>query len=209
MDVALTLSFLFAAVLLTLMPGPDNIYVLTESISKGAKNGILISVGLITGVLVHTFLAAFGLSIIFKQSDWAYNGLCILGAAYLFYLAFGASKEKPLPLELRTEADTKDTLALIQKGFFMNVLNPKVSLFFVALLPQFVSNKAVFPLWTQMIVLGIIFMAQGLTIFSLISLLAGSLSKYLQKPSFWNITKWLKILVLVGIAVGLLISMRL
>ncbi|TXC85260.1 LysE family translocator [Luteibaculum oceani] len=208
MDLALMLSFLLAAILLTIMPGPDNLYVLTESISKGAKQGVLISIGLITGVLVHTFLAAFGLSIIFKQSAWAYNALCITGAAYLLYLAYGASREKPIALEMSSDSASQEAFFLVRKGFFMNVLNPKVSLFFIALLPQFVNPEAVLPIWGQMVVLGLIFMAQGLLIFSLISILAGTLTSYVQKPVFWSITKWLKIGILIAIALGLLLSMR-
>ena len=88
MQIELILSFLLASVLLTFMPGPDNIFVLTESITKGQKNGIAISIGLCSGVLIHTLAAATGLSIVIQKSALAFSIIKYLGAAYLFYLAY-------------------------------------------------------------------------------------------------------------------------
>lgn len=209
MELQQILSFLVAAVLLTLMPGPDNLYVITESLSKGAKQGILISVGLVSGVLVHTALAAFGVSLIFTQSNWAYNLMSVAGASYLFYLAYMSYQEKPQTVEFTEEKPTKiKVLPLVKKGFFMNVLNPKVSLFFIALLPQFVSENG-WPIQYQMLALGVIFIVQGLLLFSCFSLLAGYFSELIQHPKFWLVTKWLKVIILSTIAFGLLLSIRL
>ncbi|BDS12422.1 LysE family translocator [Aureispira anguillae] len=197
MELELLISFLGASIILSLMPGPDNLFVLTESLTKGQKNGIAISIGLSLGVLVHTLAAATGVSIIIQQSALAFSVLKYLGAAYLFYLAFMAIREKPLTLDLKNDAVTvqRPTIALIKKGFFMNVLNPKVSLFFIAFLPQFVSHTG-FAVTLQMIILGLLFMVQALVVFSLIAMLSSQLTSYVNSPKFWGITKWSKITVL-------------
>jgi len=101
MELGLILSFLGASIILSLMPGPDNIFVLTESLTKGHRNGIAISLGLGFGVLVHTIAAATGLSIIIQKSAIAFCIIKYLGALYLFYLAYQAYKEKKLTLNIK------------------------------------------------------------------------------------------------------------
>ena len=197
MEIALTLSFLGASVLLTVMPGPDNIFVLTESLTKGYRNGVAISVGLCLGVLIHTFAAATGLSIVIQKSALAFSILKYLGAAYLFYLAYKSMSETKLEITIGEKQSIVKTriFPLIRKGFLMNVLNPKVSLFFIAFLPQFVSSNGMnIPI--QMIILGLIFMFQALVIFSLIAILSSRLTSYVNSPRFWKITKWSKVIVL-------------
>ncbi|MGB1205588.1 MAG: LysE family translocator [Chitinophagales bacterium] len=209
MELELIFSFLVASILLSLMPGPDNIFVLTESLTKGHKNGIAISIGLSLGVLVHTLAAATGLSIIIQNSALAFSVVKYLGAAYLFYLAFGAIKEQKPTLDLNAKKITEDfeVLPLIRKGFLMNVLNPKVSLFFIAFLPQFVSNNG-FYITIQMIILGLIFMIQAIVVFSLIAILSGNLTKYVNSPKFWKITKWSKVFVLTILGLSLLFAKK-
>lgn len=206
MEPELVLSFIIASVLLTLMPGPDNLFVLTESLTKGQKNGISISIGLCLGVLVHTLAAATGLSIIIQKSALAFTIIKYLGAAYLFYLAYMAMKEKEPEINLSAKPSTESFqfLPLIRKGFLMNVLNPKVSLFFIAFLPQFISSNGI-NVTVQMIILGLLFMVQALIIFGLISILSGKLTKYVNDPRFWKITKWSKVgvLSLLGLTLAL------
>lgn len=205
MELALVLSFITATVILALMPGPDNIFVLTESITEGHKNGILISMGLSLGVLVHTTAAATGLSIIIQQSSMAFSIIKYAGALYMFYLAFSAFKDKKIDINIHKKQRKEKTkaLPLIKKGFLMNVLNPKVSLFFIAFLPQFVSNNG-YQISIQMIILGLIFMVLTIIVFSLIAILSGRLTKYVNSPRFWMITKWSKIGVLsiLGLVLG-------
>lgn len=197
MEINLILSFIGASVLLSLMPGPDNIFVLTESITKGQKNGITISIGLVCGIMVHTLAAATGLSIIIQKSALAFQIVKYMGSAYLLFLAYKAIKEKKIECDFNNTIDNSDYnfKKLLRKGFFMNVLNPKVALFFIAFLPQFIS-KTGFNITLQMIILGFLFMVQALIIFSLIAILSGKLSVYLKKPKFWKITKWTKVGVL-------------
>ncbi|MFK7773252.1 MAG: LysE family translocator [Saprospiraceae bacterium] len=207
MQIELILSFLLASVLLTFMPGPDNIFVLTESITKGQKNGIAISIGLCTGVLIHTLAAATGLSIVIQKSALAFSVIKYLGAVYLFYLAFMATKEKPMEVALGKKSTEKkfQLFPLIRKGFLMNVLNPKVSLFFIAFLPQFISPNGI-NITVQMIILGLIFMVQALVIFSMISILASQLTGYVNSSKFWKITKWSKVVVLSILGLTLALS---
>ncbi|KAA3596815.1 MAG: LysE family translocator [Calditrichaeota bacterium] len=191
------MSFLGASILLTLMPGPDNIFVLTESLTKGQRDGIAISLGLASGILVHTLATATGVSIVIQNSEITFTVIKYLGACYLFYLSFKAFQEQRPNVELNFEKENTKTGfgKLMRKGFFMNVLNPKVSLFFIAFLPQFVSKNG-FNFTFQMIILGFIFMTQTVIIFSLIAILSGKLSNYLNSAKFWKITKWSKVSVL-------------
>ena len=155
MELSLILGFIAATLALALMPGPDNIYVLTESISKGWRQGVSITSGLISGCLIHTTLVATGLSVFVFNYPSVYNILKFAGAAYLLYMAYGAYKEQPMALNLGGKQARDSFWPLFRKGFIMNVLNPKVTLFFIVLLPQFVSNNGFSPMW-QMMILGLI-----------------------------------------------------
>ena len=206
MELNLILSFLGAAILLTLMPGPDNIFVLTESVTKGHRNGLAISVGLCVGIMVHTLAAATGVSIIIQKSAMAFSVVKYLGAAYLFYLAYQSYKERTpdIKMGMQVVEREKSFLKLVRKGLLMNVLNPKVALFFMALLPQFVV-KGGYSMTRQMIVLGAVFMIQALVVFGLISILSGRLTKYLNSAKFWKYTKIGKVsvLALLGLTLAL------
>ncbi|MFT5668586.1 MAG: threonine/homoserine/homoserine lactone efflux protein [Vicingaceae bacterium] len=203
MELSVFLSFCLASFLMALMPGPDNIFVLTESIAKGAKNGILIAFGLNSGVLIHTLAAATGVSLILKQSELAFAIIQYAGAAYLLYLAFLAAKEKVEPFKTQVNS-SKGAIKLVRTGFIMNILNPKVSLFFIAFLPQFVQpergNVSV-----QMITMGSAFMVIGFLTFSSFALLAHQLRKPLGSLKVLSVIKWAKVSVLVGLAVYLLV----
>ena len=205
MDTGLFISFLGASILLTLMPGPDNIFVLTESVTQGKRNGILTSMGLSLGVLVHTTIAATGLSIIIKQSDLAFTVIKLCGAFYLFYMAYKALSEKRIEMSSDSNNAFTPTLQLVRKGFLMNVLNPKVALFFIAFLPQFISHRGMSVTY-QMFVLGISFAIQAFLIFSFIAYMAGSLTKYLVSSKFWIITRWCKIFILTVLGLLLILS---
>jgi len=198
MEIELIISFIGASVILTLMPGPDNIFVLSESLTKGKKNGLAISLGLSLGLIVHTIAAASGLSLLVQKSAIAFSVIKYLGATYLFYLAYQATREKKsitdLDLEMLKQKE-ENLIPLIRKGFLMNILNPKVSLFFIAFFPQFITTNG-FHFAIQMIILGLIFMIQAMLIFSSITLLSSRLSKYVRNPRFWKITKWTKFSVL-------------
>lgn len=192
---------------LAFMPGPDNIYVLTESVSKGPRQGIFITAGLVSGVLVHTTLVATGLSLIVFKNDLAYNILKYAGAIYLIYLAYGAWKEEPKPLEIRIGGQQDAFFRLYRKGFLMNVLNPKVTVFFIAFLPQFVASDGWSPM-LQLIILGVVFMLVSFIIFSSIALVSGESVKFVKNKKFWVVTKFFKISILLALAILLAYSHR-
>jgi threonine/homoserine/homoserine lactone efflux protein len=193
------LGFAAASLTLAMMPGPDNIYVLTESISKGWRQGVAITTGLISGVIIHTTLVATGFSLIVFQYEWAFIALKLAGTIYLLYMVYGAIREKPIALEAFELGERQPFSPLFWKGFLMNVLNPKVTLFFMVLLPQFVTPNGWSPM-LQMMVLGGIFMIVSFPVFSGIALLAGKLSALVKSPKFWAVTKWLKVTVLLILA---------
>ncbi|OME90697.1 MULTISPECIES: LysE family translocator [Paenibacillus] len=179
MDFLTLVSFLSAAILLTLAPGPDNMFVLAQSISKGKRAGILASAGLCTGLIVHILAATFGISAIIYQSSVAFAIVKYAGAAYLLYLAYKAFREKDSSFA-QTNLNTSKHESLYKKGIIMNILNPKVSLFFLAFLPQFVNYQAG-NVSLQMLLYGMIFLVQTIIIFTFVSIFAGKLGHFLHK----------------------------
>lgn len=198
MDTQLVLSFLMASMALVLMPGPDNIFVLTESITNGKRNGIIISAGLASGLIIHTMIVAAGLSIFVQSSPGLLYGIKVLGALYLFYLAYLTYKEDAVDISIRNEDHDRDLgmFKLYKKGVLMNVLNPKVTLFFIAFLPQFVSKNGL-SFQVQIIVLGVIFMVQAFLVFSLVSIVSGELRRFMKSQVFWKNVRWVKMGVLI------------
>lgn len=201
---AQVIPFLIASILLTISPGPDIIYVLVQSISNGRKAGIVTALGLVTGIIVHTTLVAFGVSALIKESDILFLIIKIFGACYLFFLAYKIYRS-----EAGIAVTSKDNIlkggALFQRGFIMNVLNPKVTIFFLAFFPGFLwepeGNTVL-----QFYLLGGLFFIQALVIFTLVSIFAGSISKYItanSRSAFY--LKWLQVLVFIGIGILILI----
>lgn len=173
-------SFLLASVALTIAPGPDNIFVITQGIMGGRRAAIVTALGMCSGITVHTTAAALGISAIFYSSATAFNLVKYAGALYLLYLACKTLRSSS-SFSLATPCDLS-SCALFRRGFVMNLLNPKVALFFLAFLPQFVNpGSGNVPL--QMILLGAIFMIQASIIFSMIGWFSGSIGRVLQgKP---------------------------
>lgn len=200
------IPFLTASILLTLSPGPDIIYVLVQGMTNGKKFGIVTALGLVSGIIVHTSLVAFGISAVIKQSEILFLLIKILGALYLFYLAWQVYKSKP-HIHLVTEGSTKkkELTSLFKKGFLMNVLNPKVAIFFLAFFPGFLwepyGNTVL-----QFYILGFLFMLQAFLVFSMVAILAGRISRYLNKhPHSGVVFKWLQVVVFIGIGIFILI----
>jgi len=206
MTTATLLYFLGASIALTLAPGPDNIFVMTQGIARGRKPAIITALGMCSGVSVHTTAAAFGISALFYSSALAFNLVKYAGAAYLLYLAFRTLQERSA-VRLST-ADDRPAAALFRRGFIMNVLNPKVALFFLAFLPQFVTPSAGHvPL--QMLLLGLIFMVQAIVIFCLIGYFAGSIGSYiLARPRVAKHFDWLTAGVFASLGIRLALAER-
>jgi threonine/homoserine/homoserine lactone efflux protein len=144
--------------------------------------------GLAAGNLVHTLAAVLGISVIFQTSELAFNGLRVAGALYLLYLAWQALRHRKDALDLSVSPAPAHR-ALFLRGVLMNVLNPKVALFFLAFLPQFV-NPASGPVWAQMLVLGLLFTLQVVFIFGAIGLSAGYIRDRLLAGRTGTIGAW-------------------
>lgn len=200
------LCFLGASMALTIAPGPDNIFVLTQGIARGRKAAIVTALGMCSGISVHTTAAAFGISAIFYSSAVAFTLVKYAGAAYLLYLAFRTMKERSA-VRL-SQADERPPLALFKRGFIMNVLNPKVAMFFLAFLPQFVTpNSEHFAL--HMLLLGFIFMVQAVVIFTLIGYFSGSIGNYiLARPAIARRFDWLTAGVFASLGIRLALAER-
>lgn len=170
--------FIVASALLSIAPGPDNIFVLIQSALYGRKTGVLVTLGLCTGLIVHTTVVALGIAAIFQTSVVAFTILKIAGALYLLYLAWQAFTVSAARLEGHSST-LRSNSALYRRGIIMNVTNPKVSIFFLAFLPQFASPESG-ALAPQIFLLGAVFIGIALVIFSAIVMLAGTLSGWLN-----------------------------
>ena len=179
MDLLLVLSFLGVAIMLTLMPGPDILFVIAQSISQNKKAGIVTALGLCTGLLLHITAAVAGLSALIYQSALVFSIVKYAGAAYLLYLAFRAFRSHQDNVSF-SEQKSANYKSLYKKGIIMNVLNPKVSLFFLALLPQFVNQHSGY-VAGQMFVLGFVFLVQAFVIFSCVSLFSDKVGDWIRR----------------------------
>ena len=171
--------FVAASTALGFAPGPDNIFVLTQSMVNGRAAGMRITLGLCTGLLVHTTIVALGVSVIFRTSPLAFNALKYCGALYLLFLAWKAFRASSSRLK-PGEKTKLGPWQLYRRGIIMNITNPKVSIFFMAFLPQFTSPAAG-SITLQLILLGFIFILVTIVVFGLVSQLAGAIGKWLAR----------------------------
>ncbi|MFB4164012.1 LysE family translocator [Alteribacillus sp. JSM 102045] len=183
MDPIVILAFFGTAIILTLAPGPDILFVIAQSISQNKKAGFATALGLCSGLLVHISAAAAGISAVIYQSSVAFSAIKYAGATYLLYLAWQAFRDKS-KASISKETNPHQYLMLYKKGIIMNLLNPKVSLFFLALLPQF-TNPSSGSVTVQMLILGFLFLLQALVIFFIVSTAANQASRFvLHNPRF-------------------------
>lgn len=163
--------FLVASALLTVAPGPDIVYVLTRGIAQGPRAGIAAALGFATGCIFHTLLAALGVAALIRSSDFAFNAVRYAGAAYLVWIGFQALRHRA-SFALAESGAPLALLAIYRQSVIGNALNPKVTLFFLSFLPQFVDASAGHVGW-QMAMLGAVFMAQTVVIFGAVAVFSG------------------------------------
>jgi threonine/homoserine/homoserine lactone efflux protein len=181
-DASNLLLFATASLLLILAPGPDVLFLISQSVTRGPKAGFETALGLAAGNLVHTCAAALGISVIFRASPVAFTALKLAGVLYLLFLAWKVLRERAASGETAdgetppapAPAPSQRSGATFWRGFLMCVLNPKVALFFLAFLPQF-ALPAAGPIWAQMLILGAIFIVLVVLVFGLIGIFAGKL----------------------------------
>lgn len=200
--------FLTASVALIVTPGPDMIYVITRGVAQGRSAGLVSAWGACSGLLVHTVLASVGLSALLQSSAAAFALVKYAGAVYLIYLGLKAFLSKENFSVPRESAPRLRLGRVFVQGVASNLLNPKIALFFLAFLPQFVSpasgNAAL-----QMLVLGLVFTVLALLVFNVIAYFSGTLGTWLaRKPAFAGGLRWLTGSVLVGLGLRLALPDR-
>jgi threonine/homoserine/homoserine lactone efflux protein len=199
------LAFFGAAVLLALAPGPDNLFVLVQSALRGRAAGLLVVLGLCSGLLVHTTAVALGLATLFATSALAFNLLKAVGALYLLWLAWNAWRAPPAAAVDEASAAPRAG-QLYRRGVVMNVTNPKVSIFFLAFLPQFVAAERG-RVGLQVLLLGALFMLATLLVFGAIALAAGTLRHWLlRSPRAQVAMNRVAAVVFVGLATRLALA---
>lgn len=206
MNTELLISFVIVTATLAFSPGPDNIFVLIQSATYGRKSGMAVVGGLMTGCLIHTSLVAFGLSAFIESNGQWYLGLKFFGAAYMLFLAYRVYQSRGNTTNVSTQQAKKNYTQLFRQGFIMNVLNPKVSIFFLAFFPAFLFSETLgFVL--QFYVLGFLFILTSFTVFSLFVLLSGFFSKlFLNSPKRIKFLKYIQVGVFVVIALLILLG---
>lgn len=196
-----------ASVALAFAPGPDNIFVLTQSALYGRKAGILVTLGLCTGLLVHTAAVSLGVAAIFQTSVRAFTMLKIIGALYLLYLAFQAFTAGATKLD---EGRRQEVVwrALYTRGIIMNITNPKVAIFFLAFLPQF-ADPSLGSITIQMLMFGALFMLATLLVFGAVAWFAGFLGDWLKRSAkAQTVMNRVAGTVFAGLAIRLVLSER-
>lgn len=199
------ISFVGATAVLAISPGPDNIYVLVQSIINGRSAGMATVAGLISGCIVHTSLLALGISAVIRKNDDIYLGIRIFGAAYLLYLGLKVFKSNSTVSFDTNVQQQKNLMDLFGQGFLMNVLNPKVTIFFLAFFPAFLFSPTL-STELQFFVLGGLFMLTSFIIFSAIAFFAGQIKRFtISHPQSGLVLKWIQIIVFIGIAIFILL----
>lgn len=178
-------EFIVAATALSFLPGPDLIYVLTLSLTEGKKSGIITGIALSTGLIFHTLLMVFGVSIIISESELAFNIIKYGGVLYILYISAMSFKEKN-SIDIDKESIPKLKLfSRFRRGIIMNILNPKVAIFFLAFFPQFLKKGVENP-QSSFMIMGVVFIVVSILSFTVISLLASTLSSKLLQSTFFN-----------------------
>ncbi len=198
------LIFIPASILLILSPGPDILFVITQGIMSGKKAGFTTALGLAAGNIVHTVLAVFGIAVIFKNSMLAFTIFKIFGACYLVYLSLKILLHFNEGITVEKKGDVKKQNLFI-RGFVMNALNPKVALFYLAFLPQFIIyNEGNASL--QFLQLGLIFITLVVLIFGAVGLSAGTIGDLLtRRPGFSKFINGFSIVIFLLIALKIIL----
>jgi threonine/homoserine/homoserine lactone efflux protein len=195
--------FLAASAALTIAPGPDNLQVLARGISQGRVAGVVAALGFAVGCLLHTALAALGIAAALRASPVAFDAIRIAGGVYLIWIGIQALRARGA-FSLSKESGDARKWAIFRQSVLGNVMNPKVTLFFLVFLPQFVDTNSAPEI--QMVLLGVIFMLQTAVIFGAIGLSSGFIGQWLLRRPRTGI--WLNrlagmVFILIGVRAAL------
>lgn len=200
------IGFLSAALLVTASPGPDNLMVLSVGMSRGRRQGMVFGLGCALGCLSHTLLAAFGVGALIKASPLAFGALKLLGGAYLIWLGFGALRSRGGARVDGAGLPDESLGRLFGKGLFANMVNPKVVLFFLSFLPQFVVAERGDAAW-QTAQLGLLFTAQAVLLFGLLGYFSGAVGAWINRTP--GAGKWMDRVagtIFVGLGLRLIVA---
>jgi len=200
--------FFIASLLLNLTPGNDMIYVASRSISQGIKAGMISALGVFIGCFVHIVFAVFGLSIIIAKSAFLFGLIKFLGAGYLIYLGIKALVSKSDFNKDTTTLPKVDKWKLLKQGIITNALNPKVALFFLSFLPQFIQINS--PLYkVQLFSLGLWFDLQGTLVLIIVAYLLGKTGNFIKNNQrFWKIQEKVTGIILIGLGIKVALSSK-
>lgn len=200
-------SFFAASIILGLSPGPDNLFVLLHAAANGRKAGMLVVLGLCSGILLHTTAVTLGLAALLATSAIAFDALKLMGAGYLLFLAW-QSLRAPAAAGFGHASTALNARQSYLRGVLMNVSNPKVALFFLAFLPQFVDPGRG-GVWLQTLCLGGVFIAATLLVFGAIAYFSAAIGRRLRRSlRMQRALHWGAALVFVLLAARLLTAQR-
>ncbi|RCL68493.1 MAG: LysE family translocator [Bacteroidetes bacterium] len=200
------LSFIISSILLAISPGPDNIYIATLTSRSGKISGFSFLMGLLIGCFIHTILLAFGLNAMIIQVDFIFNLIKYFGALYLIYLSIEVYKSDDLFKKNNKLSNSDSILINLKKGIMMNLLNPKVFLFFALFFPNFLFSETI-SFKIQIIIMGLIFIIITLFVFGIIILFSNVIfNNFSQESKFKLYAKFFNILVLIVIAAIILFA---
>ncbi len=200
------ISFTIASFLLALAPGPDNFFVLTFSAKYGRTLGVLFVLGLVCGCFIHTSLVAFGVSALIINNSLLLSILKHISAIYLLFVAIKVYKSDNTIKDFNDQKYEVNKFKVFINGFLMNILNPKVLIFFLAFFPTFIFSDSLSPV-IQFYILGGIFMLITFIVFSSIAFFSSLIYKNFKKFRFYSeLLKWINIIVLISIAIIILLS---
>jgi threonine/homoserine/homoserine lactone efflux protein len=207
-DFASLLGFALVSLGIVLTPGPNMIYLISRSITQGAAAGIVSLGGVALGLVFYMLCAAFGITALLFAVPYAYNALRLAGAAYLLWLAWQAVRPNGRsPFQVK-KLDVDGPHKLFAMGFVTNLLNPKIAMLYLALLPQFIDPAAGSVL-TQSLALGSIQIVISVSVNAMIALAAGSIALFLgTRPTWLLIQRWLMGTVLAGLALRMALETR-
>lgn len=192
---------------LIISPGPDMLYVITRGMAHGRKAGILSAVGVVCGILIHTTAAALGLTLILQTSAFAFLFVKFAGAAYLLYLGIKSWQDRST-FHLQTSTVTAKSSALFWQGVLSNVLNPKIAIFFLAFLPQFVDHESS-SVTLQMVILGLTFACFGLCFLLVVGYSSGTIGRWLTyRPQYRQFFRRLAGGILIALGIRLALTER-
>ncbi|WP_432378578.1 LysE family translocator [Duganella sp. P38] len=200
------IGFLSAALLITVSPGPDNLMVLSVGMSRGRRQGMIFGLGCALGCLSHTLLAAFGVGALIKASPLAFGALKLLGGAYLIWLGIGALRSRGGARVEGGGLPDESLRKLFAKGLFANMINPKVVLFFLSFLPQFVVAERGDAAW-QTAQLGLLFTLQAVVLFGLLGYFSGAVGAWINRTP--SAGKWMDRVagvIFVGLGLRLMVA---